>query len=337
MQKKYFISSCQTGTYFLFLYLYFVFLSENIRVFAYGKICKFYFYMVRLKQKLKKIHTGGMEMLDNVQLSELTKKMAQVTVAVDKIRPNPYQPRQEMEKDSLAELEESIKQYGLMQPVVVRRINESEYELIAGERRLRACKNIGLSEISAVVVKANGTDSAVMALIENIQRENLGYMEEAEAFLSLLAVHGLTQDELAARLGKNQSTIANKIRILKLSPEIREQLAKHGLSERHARALLRLPDEKSKKKALSAIISRGLNVVKAEELVESMLEEKNEKKSSDGKNIRIFKDIRIFANTIKQAIDIMKKSGIEASSLKKENEEFIEYTIKIPKNLKKAV
>lgn len=277
-------------------------------------------------------------MLDNVQLSELTKNMLATTVAVDKIRPNPYQPRQEMERESLFELENSIKQYGLMQPVVVRRINESEYELIAGERRLRACKNIGLSEISAVVVKASGTDSAVMALIENIQRENLGYLEEAEAFLSLLAVHGLTQDELAARLGKNQSTIANKIRILKLSPEIRALLSQHGLTERHARALLRLPDEKEKRKALSIIINRGLNVVKTEELIESLLAAEEEKKNpSDGKNIRIFKDIRIFQNTIKQAIDIMKKSGIEASSLKKENEEYIEYTIKIPKNLKKAV
>lgn len=285
-----------------------------------------------------KIHTGGMEMLDNVQLSELTKNTEAAFVPVDKIRPNPYQPRQEMEPESLKELEDSIKQYGLMQPVVVRRINESEYELIAGERRLRACKNIGLLTISAVVVKASGTDSAIMALIENIQRENLGYIEEAEAFLSLLAVHGLTQDELAARLGKNQSTIANKIRILKLSPEIRGLLSQHGLTERHARALLRLPDEKERRKALSVIISRGLNVVKTEEFIENMLVcEGDKKNTSDGKNIRIFKDIRIFQNTIRQAIDIMKKSGIEASTLKKENEEFIEYTIKIPKNLKKAV
>lgn len=277
-------------------------------------------------------------MLDNVQLSELTKNMAAVTVAVDKIRPNPYQPRQEMERESLIELEESIKQYGLMQPVVIRRINESEYELIAGERRLRACKNIGLSEISAVVVKASGTDSAIMALIENIQRENLGYIEEAEAFLSLLAVHGLTQDELAARLGKNQSTIANKIRILKLSPEMRAILSQHNLTERHARALLRLPDEKEKRKALAIIINRGLNVVKTEELIEDMLAAEEKKKNpSDTKNIRIFKDIRIFQNTIRQAIDIMKKSGIDASTFKKESEEFIEYTIKIPKNLKKAV
>ncbi len=277
-------------------------------------------------------------MLDNAQITEITKNPLPFSIDINKIRLNPYQPRQDIERESLYELEDSIKQYGLMQPVVVRRINENEFELIAGERRLRACKNIGLNKISAVIVRASGTDSAIMALIENIQRENLGYIEEAEAFLSLLAVHGLTQEELAQRLGKKQSTIANKIRILKLSPEIRSALSENGLSERHARALLKLPDEKEKKKALSIIISRGLNVVKTEELIDGMLAEPTEQKSSsDGRNIRIFKDIRIFQNTIKQAIDIMKKSGIDACSVKKESEEFIEYTIKIPKNLKKAV
>ena len=260
-------------------------------------------------------------------------------VEISKIRPNPYQPRQEMEKEALSELEESIRQYGLMQPVVLRPVGESEYELIAGERRLRACKNIGLFEINAVIVRASGTDSAIMALIENIQRENLGYIEEAEAFLSLIAVHGLTQEELATRLGKSQSAIANKIRILKLSPDIRRRLAENNLTERHARALLKLQDEKMKKKALDEIIEKGLNVSKSEELIERLLTlgEKGEEKQTDGKNIRVFKDVRIFSNTIKKAIDIMKKSGIEATSTKEETEEFIEYTIKIPKTLGGAV
>lgn len=264
-------------------------------------------------------------------------EMNSVAVEISKIRPNPYQPRQEMERSALLELEESIKQYGLMQPVVLRQINESEFELIAGERRLRACKNIGFEKINATIVKASGTDSAVMALIENIQRENLGYIEEAEAFLSLIAIHGLTQEELAARLGKKQSTIANKIRILRLSPEIRAKLAEHNLSERHARALLRLPDEKMKKRALAEIIFRGLNVVKSEELIEKMLDAEQEEKTPKVKNLRIFKDIRIFQNTINKAVDIMKQSGIEAVSSKEETDEYIEYVIKIPKNLKKAV
>ena len=178
-----------------------------------------------------------------------------------------------------------------------------------------------------------------MALIENIQRENLCYIEEAEAYLSLIAVHGLTQEELAARLGKKQSTIANKIRILKLSPDIRKKLAENNLTERHARALLKIQDEKMRKKALDEIIERGLNVSKSEELVEKLINQEEEKceKTAKAKNIRVFKDVRIFANTIKKAIDIMKKSGIDAVSSKEETEEFIEYTIKIPKKPEKVV
>lgn len=242
-----------------------------------------------------------------------------------------------MDGQALEDLCASIRQYGLMQPVVVRQINGCDYELIAGERRLRACRMVGMLQIPAVVVRANGTDSAVMALIENIQRENLGYIEEAEAFCSLLSEHGMTQDELAERLGKNQSTIANKIRILKLSPEIRRLLAEYNLSERHARALLRLPDEKSKLKALNTIIKRGLNVVKSEELIEGILTEMNSEKKEKPRNIRIFKDVRIFSNTIRQAIDMMKKSGIAAKSTREETDDFIEYTIRIPKKLKNAV
>ena len=261
-----------------------------------------------------------------------------VFLPIDNVRPNPYQPRREMDREALADLCASIRQYGLMQPIVVRQINKCDYELIAGERRLRACKMLGMIQISAIVVRAGGTDSAVMALIENIQRENLGYMEEAEAFCTLLSEHGITQEELAERLGKNQSTIANKIRILKLSPQIRAILAEHNLSERHARALLKLNDEKSRLKALNIIVARGLNVSKSEEVVEGILHEGDrEKVDKKTANLRIFKDIRIFSNTIRQAVDMMKKSGILAHTSKVENEEFIEYTIKIPKNMEKAV
>lgn len=254
-----------------------------------------------------------------------------VYLPIECVRPNPYQPRRETDKGALEELCASIRQYGLMQPVVVRRINDRDYELIAGERRLRACRMLDLPRIPAVVVRVNGTDSAVMALIENIQRENLSYMEEAEAFCTLLAEHGLTQEELAERLGKNQSTIANKIRILKLSPEIRGQLKEHCLSERHARALLRLPDEKARVRVLNAVISRGLNVAKTEELVEEFFTKEPPSREKPMQNVRVFRDVRIFSNTIKQAVDMMKKSGIDAHSVRTEDEDFIEYTIKIPK------
>lgn len=257
---------------------------------------------------------------------------------VDSIRPNPYQPRREMDRGALEELAQSICQYGLMQPVVVRQINDRDFELIAGERRLRACRMAQIREIPAVVMRAGGTDSAVMALIENIQRENLGYIEEAEAFCTLLSEHGLTQEELAQKLGKTQSTIANKIRILKLSPQIREILKENNLSERHARALLRIPDEKTKLRALNVIVSKGLNVEKTEELISGMLNQDGIVKQSETvKNIRAFRDVRIFSNTISQAVDMMKRSGIAAESNRVENDEYIEYTIKIPKNLESAV
>lgn len=267
------------------------------------------------------------------------KRCSQVLyLPVDSIRPNPYQPRREMERAALEELAKSIRQYGLMQPVVVRQINDRDFELIAGERRLRACRMADMREIPAVVMRAGGTDSAVMALIENIQRENLGYIEEAEAFCTLLSEHGLTQEELAERLGKTQSTVANKIRILKLSPEIRRILKENSLSERHARALLRIPDEKAKLRALNVIVSKGLNVEKSEELISRMLNQDGAPKEPETvKNIRAFRDVRIFSNTISQAVDMMKRSGIAAESSRTENDEYIEYTIKIPKNLESAV
>lgn len=256
---------------------------------------------------------------------------------INSIRPNPYQPRQEIQKESLEELCSSIESYGLMQPIVVRQINGKDFELIAGERRLRACRMISMDKIPAIVIRAGGTDSAVMALIENIQRENLGYIEEAEAFCSLISDHGITQEELALRVGKAQSTIANKIRILKLSPEVRRLLLENSLSERHARALLKLPDEKTRLHALNIIIKKGLNVSSSEELVQELLNEQaKEKPIPPKKNIRIIQDVRIFSNTIRQAVDMMKRSGINAETLKNENEDFIEYTIKIPKNMKSA-
>ena len=256
---------------------------------------------------------------------------------INSIRSNPYQPRREMDKESLGELCASIRRYGLMQPVVVRQINGREFELIAGERRLRACRMADMEEIPAIVTRAGGTDSAVMALIENIQRENLGYIEEAEAFCSLVSEHGLTQEELAAKLGKNQSTIANKIRILKLSPKIREVLRENALSERHARAQLRLSDEKTRIKALDIVVKRGLNVSKTEELIDELLgRNETAEPPIEKKDIRVFRDVRIFSNTIKQAVELMKRSGIEAETQKTESENFIEYTIKIPKGVKSA-
>ena len=260
-----------------------------------------------------------------------------IHISIDSIRMNPYQPRQNVDKEALEELCQSIRQYGLLQPIVVRQINGRDFELVAGERRLRACREIGVETVAAVVVRAGGTDSAVMALIENIQRENLNYIEEAEAYNSLLSDHGMTQEELALRLGKSQSTIANKVRVLKLSPVIRQILKENNLAERHARAILRIPDEKSRLRVLERIVKKGLNVSATEEYVEEFLSGRETADGACAKNFRAIKDVRIFSNTIRRAVDIMKKSGIDALSYKSESDDFIEYTIKIPKNLKDAV
>ena len=249
------------------------------------------------------------------------------------IRANPYQPRQSLDGQALSELAASIHRYGLLQPVVVREVGRGQYELIAGERRFRACSQLGMSSIPAVIMEANGTDSAVLALIENIQREDLNYMEEAEAFQTLITEHGLTQEELARRLGKSQSSVANKLRILRLSPTIRGMLDEHGLTERHARALLKLSSEKERLAALRLIISRGLNVAKSEELIDGMLDSGRLPVKPETGRFRVFKDVRIFSNTIRQVLDMMRQAGIAAESNKTENEEFIEYLIRIPKNV----
>lgn len=260
----------------------------------------------------------------------LIENRAKITyISIEKIKPNPYQPRKYFDIGSLDELAGSISQYGVLQPINVRKLGPF-YELIAGERRLRAAKMAGLIEIPCIVSDYNDDDSAVIAIIENLQRQDLSFFEEAEGYNSLIFQHGLTQEQLATKLSKNQSTIANKLRLLKLSPMIKKIISDNNLTERHARALLRLLDEQLQLKALTEIVEKGLNVQESENLIERIID-KNLNSTNKRKNIRIFKDVRIFINTIKQAVDLMKKAGIDAKSQKNECDEYIEYIIKIPK------
>jgi len=236
---------------------------------------------------------------------------------VDKIGSNPYQPRKVFEREPLEELAQSIKKYGVMQPISVRRINGAAYELVAGERRLRASKLAGLETIPAIIVNVNDRDSAALALIENLQREDLNYLEEAEGYVNLISDYSYTQEQLAAQIGKSQSAVANKLRILKLSPKIQKILIDNGLTERHARALLKLPDEESRLETLKKVINGDLNVKKTENLIESVLnavtggadERRRRKRSAVKPYIR---DLRLFTNTIKEAVDIMNNSGVNA-------------------------
>ncbi len=256
-------------------------------------------------------------------------------LSIDSVRPNPYQPRKQFGKGALEELCESIQQYGVIQPINVRKISNSNYELVAGERRLRAAIMAGLKEIPAIVVNISDNDSAVMALIENLQREDLDYMEEAEGYNNLISGHGFTQEKLAQKVGKSQSTIANKIRLLRLPPMVKKMLSDNNLTERHARSLLKLHDEQLQLKVLKRVCERDLNVKGTEELVEKVIEkflnqEKN--KTPERKFTKAIKDIRIFINTVRQAIELMKNAGVNAKAAQIDRGEYVEFIIRIPKS-----
>lgn len=256
-----------------------------------------------------------------------------IYVNLENIKPNPYQPRKKFDKASLDELAESIKRYGVIQPVAIRHISCNMYELVSGERRLRASKIAGLKNIPSIVLDINDDDLAVMALIENLQRDDLTYIEEAEGYNDLLNGHGLTQEELAIKIGRSQSTIANKIRLLKLPPLVKKILMDNDLTERHARSLLKLHDEQLQLKVLKHVCDRGLNVKKTEELVEKVIDKCSIKPARviGCGQTKAIKDIRIFINTIKQAVDFMKRSGVNARAAQIDRGEYFEFIIRIAK------
>lgn len=251
---------------------------------------------------------------------------------VDYIRPNPYQPRRVFTEESISELAHSIKQYGLLQPITVRKSSHSYYEIIAGERRWRAVCKAGFTHIKAFVQPAIDEDSAMIALIENLQRENLHFFEEADAYLSLMKEHGLTQEELARRLGKNQSTIANKMRILKLPCSVKDLILTYKLTERHARALLRLHNEEAQLKLIKDITQKNLSVKSTEEIVEKMLSKLYGEVPADLSNqkvVCIMRDYRIYLNTIKKALSRIKKSGIKVSYQALESKDKVSISIEL--------
>ena len=252
-------------------------------------------------------------------------------IPIIKIRPNKAQPRKVFSEDELSALSRSISENGILQPLTVRKVSSTEYELVAGERRLRAAVMAGLRKVPCIVVKCSDRESAVYALLENLQRADLGIFEEARGIAKLIRRYGLTQEQAAIKLGKTQSTIANKLRLLRLSEEEQEWMEKAGLSERHARALIRIENETVRREVLSRIITENLNVKQTEELV-SILSNSASKTNKRSNSKAVIKDIRIFLNTINRAIDTMRLSGINAQSNKTDTEDFIEYTIRIPKS-----
>lgn len=255
-------------------------------------------------------------------------------ILVDKVIPNPYQPRKTFSQVGLEELSASIRAYGILQPISVRKIGEDKYELIAGERRLKAARLAELKTIPAIINNNyTDTDSAILAIIENLQREDLNFMEEAEGYANLIEDHGFTQQSLADKIGKNQSTIANKLRILRLEANVKRRLLENGLTERHARALLRLPEEVLREKALDKIIKDDLNVKKTEQLIKTMIEGIGRKEEiNSNQKIRSFMNYRIYINTLKQAYEAIREKQRNAQFEQVDKGEYIEVTVKIPKN-----
>lgn len=249
-------------------------------------------------------------------------------ISTDIIFPNIYQPRQYFDESAIEELAQSIKVYGIIQPLTVRKMGEARYELVAGERRLRAAKKAGLENVPVILIDITDKDSAAIALLENLQRENLNFIEEADAFYNLIQDHSYTQDQLAEIIGKKQSTIANKLRLLKLDNSLRKIILDNKLTERHARALLKLSNLSEQKKILNTIIKKSLNVKATEELIEKHILTKNVNKVEGKKKIKGVFSSKVYINTIKQVFD---KFGIDAEYKSKELDDCIEVVVKIPK------
>lgn len=258
-----------------------------------------------------------------------SKEKTVVQIPTKDIVPNPFQPRKSFDEDKLSELSQSIKENGILQPLTVRK-TKNGYELVAGERRLRAAKMLGFSAVPCIVYDFDDTQSAVFAVLENLQRKDLNFFEEAEGISLLINSMGLTQEEVAKRLGKSQPAIANKLRILKICDRQKKIIIDAGLTERHARALLKIDSTELRDRTLAYVVLKKFNVAQTEDFIEHLLENSAVEKKKE--RLVIVRDVRLFANTIQKAIMLMRQSGIEAESTKREGDTFIEYTVRIPKS-----
>lgn len=260
-------------------------------------------------------------------------------IDVDQIAPNPAQPRKDFSEDGLRSLADSISRYGILQPLTVRRpADDDGYELVAGERRLRAAKMAGLTLVPCVVCEIDRKRSAVLAIIENLQRAELNMFEEAQSLSALAVEHGMTQDEIARRLSCSQSYVANKLRLLRLTEGEQSEILQNSLTERHARAFLRLRDPSDRAEAISRCVRGKMNVAATEELVESILRDREGQMTLEilpekprGKRQFILKDIRLFYNSIDHAVELVKSAGIDIRSRKIETEDATELRIVIRK------
>ena len=261
-------------------------------------------------------------------------------IPLDEIRPNPNQPRKIFDETALSELSNSIKRYGIITPLTVRNASFG-YELVAGERRLRAAKNADIKQVPCYIVEASEKDSSLMAIVENLQRKDLDFFEEALSLRCLIEKYGLTQQQTAEKIGKTQSAVANKLRLLRLSPEVTKLIRERGLSERHARTLLRLSEERQLF-AAEVMSMENMSVQQAEEYVDKLIledtttpqnDEKTQKHSK--KPIFYIKDVRIFNNSLMRSVELMRSSGLDVKVKREQNEDVVTYTITIPEGIKK--
>ena len=254
-------------------------------------------------------------------------------IPVEEIVPGPLQPRQHFSREGLEELRDSIAQHGVLQPLTVRQKGE-RFELIAGERRLRAARLAGLEEVPCIVMDVDMERSGVIALIENIQRRDLDFIEEAEGMWQLMRLFGLSQEQIARRLGKSQSAVANKLRLLRLPRDVLERAREAGLSERHARALLRLPDAETQGRALDFMIDQRMNVAAAEEYVDKLCTPSATPEEAPGarrQSVFLMKDVRLFLNTMDRSVELMRSGGVDADLRREETDDALIVTVRIPK------
>lgn len=253
------------------------------------------------------------------------------SIPISKIKTNPYQPRKFFSENAIKELARSIREVGLLQPITLRS-TASGYELVAGERRLRACKMLGMKEISAIVVpNMRECEAALLEMIENLQREDLHFLEEAEGYQSLMRQHGLTQEELGRRLSKSQSCIANKVRLLRLPRSIKEKIISYQLTERHARALMRLPDESLQNKIADRAGREGLSVMATENLVEQELARIYVSEDDTQRKVRCHLGHTIYLNSIRHTIEKIRGCGAEIDVVREDKPDKVVLTIEIPK------
>lgn len=244
------------------------------------------------------------------------------------IVPNPNQPRKGFDYDELENLAQSIRENGILQPITVRKREDKKYELVSGERRLRAARLVGMVKIPSIVINIDDKNSAMFSIIENLQRQSLNFFEEAEAIEKLVGEYAMSREEVALKLGLAPSTVSNKLRILRLPEEMRFELARSGLTESHAKALLMLEDDNQRARALSIIVDRHLNVAESERMINQMINRNNRSRNP----LRGIRDVRLFINTLNHAVDTIRRAGVEADAARSETEEYIEYVVRIPKS-----